>query len=191
MSGPAYDPNYPTPPKSSNTWIWVVLIVLLVLVLGCGGLCAGCTYFARQAGQSLVQGVEIAALQVSTIPAIESHTEVQEKIGSVTGTGTPEVVGGYGMEKPTITIKFNITGEKGEAVATVTASREAGSLRPTDIQVKFADGSTVNVPPGEYTPELNFDIETDDSMPADQGTDSGTPTTDDSAAEPESETESN
>lgn len=93
MSGPAYDPNQPAPPKSSNSWIWITLIVLLVLLLVCGGVCGGCFWLAGKAAtegvQGAVQSLELLGLQASATPAIHSHPEVSEKIGPITGYDTP------------------------------------------------------------------------------------------------------
>jgi hypothetical protein len=177
MSGPAYDPNYPTPPKSSNNWIWIALAVLLALLLVCGGVCGGCVWVASKAAKEGMQGafqsVELMSLQASSMPAIESNEEVKAKIGPVTGFDPPTLVGTYGTEQPSIACTFKVNGETATATATVTATREAGSLKPTDIQVKFGDGTTVSVPPGEFSPDLNFGIEpqeTDatDAMPEEE-----------------------
>jgi|GEM_PF-2885265 len=189
MSGPAYDPNQPPPPKSSNSWIWITLLVLLVLLVGCGGICGGCFWWAgktvRQGAQNAMQSIELLALQASAINAINGNEEVSSKIGNVTSYDTPTLVGAYGMEQQTISCKFAIRGERETATATVTGTREAGSLRPTDIQVKFGDGTTVEVPPGEFTPDLNFDIGPEDGMPAEESMpdESAEPTTDEGSAE--------
>ena len=174
MSGPTYDPNQPTPPKSSSSWIWITLVVLLVLLLVCGGVCGGCFWIAgkgiREGAQAAVQSIELLGLQASAMGAISSHAEVAEKIGTITGYDAPKLVGTYGHEQPTVSCSFVVNGEKGSATATVTGTREAGALRPTDIEVKFGDGTSVNVPPGDFSPDLNFDIESQEGMSEDEST---------------------
>jgi hypothetical protein len=171
MSGPYYDPNQPTPQKSSSSWIWIALGIVLLILIACGGACAGMAFFvSRQASQgiqAMVQIAELSQLQMAAFGAIQNHTEVTEKIGDVTGFGAPTLIGMYGPEQPSVSCSFTVNGSKGSATATVTGNRESGALRPTDIQVKFADGTTVDVPPGEYTPDLNFNIEPQETMPAD------------------------
>lgn len=169
MSGPTYDPNQPTPPKSNNSWIWITLVVILVLIVGCAGICGGCSWFL---GKSVTEGVhaltqtaELLTLQTAAMPAIGSSAEVTSKIGNINSIDTPTLVGTYSLEQQNVTCKFAIRGERETATVTVTGTRDSGSLRPTDIHVKFGDGSTVNVPPGEFVPELNFDIETGGDMP--------------------------
>lgn len=162
MSGPAYDPNYPTPPKSSNSWIWITLLVLLAVLLVCAGVCGGCFWLAGKATTEGVQGalqsIELFGLQAAAAPALHSSPEISDKIGPITGFDPPKLVGTYGAEQPTVACSFVINGEKGSATAVVTGTRESGALRPTDIEVKFGDGTSVNVPPGEFKPDLNFEI---------------------------------
>jgi hypothetical protein len=171
MSGPYYDPNQPTPQKSSNSWIWIALGIVLLVLVGCGGACAGMAFYvsrqASQGFQAIIQVAELAQLQASAFGAIQNNAEVNEKIGDVTGFDPPTLVGTYGPEQQTVTCSFTVNGTKGSATATVTGTRESGALRPTDIQVKFGDGTSANVPPGEYTPDLNFDIGPQEEMPGD------------------------
>jgi hypothetical protein len=172
MSGPAYDLNQPTPPKSSNSWIWITLLVLLVLLLVCGGLCGGCSWWigksVRQGAQSAFQTIELVSLQDGAMNAISSNDQVAERIGTVTSYDPPKLVGKSGVEQPTITCRFAVSGERASATATVTGAREAGTLRPTDIVVTFGDGTSVDVPVGGFSSELNYEIEPQGSLPGEE-----------------------
>jgi hypothetical protein len=170
MSDPAPYSTPPEQPKSNLTWLWVTLGVLLVLLIVCGGACGGCLFVANRAakegGQFLQHAVEMTQVQAQAQPAIAASEAVADKIGAITGQGVPEHVGAWVADAPTMTIRFEVNGEKGTATATVAAARGASAWNVTSFEVKTADGTTIDVPPpAEHPPELNFDIGPETPMP--------------------------
>lgn len=175
MSSPTpYDLNQPQPPQKATNWVLWVIVGLVVALLVCGGICGGCAMLMQSAAQKgggfVAQTMEGAMLQVSAMSSIQADPTVTEKIGNITGQGMATVVGPWSPDATSVVCTFEVNGEKGNATATVTGNKVNGALQASKIEVKFADGTTVDVPPSPQAPEFNFELEEQGNDPAMEAT---------------------
>ena len=143
----------PTPPRTSGgmSVVVIILIILGVLVLVCGGLCAGCTYFVGQAASTAVTMAELFPLQMEALSAIEADQPTKEKLGEpieiagmVQRTGTGE------LKASGEDFSFDVRGPKGTAKVKCSAVKsDIGAWKLTVITLQTSDGTTLSVPPPE------------------------------------------
>jgi hypothetical protein len=161
MSVPGqYDP--PPPRSGGSSTLKIVLIVLAVLIIGCGGLCAGCVFIAKSAGTALqeslkegLQSLQLAAVFVQTLEAVKENPVVVERLGEPIATDESEGVKlpykrqGDGELNPAgETLQFDVKGPKGKGIVTVLAKADSeGLYKATKITVMFEDASSIEVPP--------------------------------------------
>jgi hypothetical protein len=161
MSVPGqYDPP---PPKSGGTSVLkIVLIVLAVLILGCGGLCAGCLVIAKKAGTAFkasleegLQSMQLAVVFAQATEAVKENAAVVERLGepitpadSDEGIKWPYKRQGVGELNPAgETLQFDVKGPKGKGIVTALAKPDSeGLYKATKITVMFDDASSIEVP---------------------------------------------
>lgn len=154
----------PPPPKSGgNSTLKIVLIVLAVLILGCGGLCAGCLVIANKAGTAFkatleegLQSMQLAVVYTQALESVKENTAVVERLGepitpadSGEGIKLPYKRQGEGQLNPAgETLQFDVKGPKGKGIVTALAKPDSqGLYRATKITVMFEDASSIEVPP--------------------------------------------
>jgi hypothetical protein len=162
MSVPGqYDPP---PQKSGGTYVLnIVLIVLAVLILGCGGLCAGCLVIANRAGTAFkasleegLQSMQLAVVYTQAMESVKENAAVVERLGEPIapadegeGIKWPYKRQGTGELNPDgETLQFDVKGPKGKGIVTALAKPDSeGLYRATNITVMFDDSSSIDVPP--------------------------------------------
>ena len=161
MSVPGqYDPP---PPKSGGTSVLkIVLIVLAVLIIGCGGLCAGCLVIAKRAGTAFkasleegLQSVQLAVVYGQAMESVKSDASVVERLGEpITpadegeGVKWPYKREGTGeLNSAGEKLQFDVKGPKGKGIVTALAEPDSeGLYRAVKITVMFDDASSIEVP---------------------------------------------
>jgi hypothetical protein len=152
---------YSGPPQSSGggggSVLVIVLVVLGVLGLLCVGVC-GLGYFglrwgvqegqkvASQAAAEFQGAFEVGFLVVQAELAVANHPQVKERLGEPIQADASDAVDANGRKADAF--DFGISGPNGKATVHVASQQQAGSWKIQTIQVKFDDGSVIDVDPG-------------------------------------------
>jgi flagellar basal body-associated protein FliL len=167
MSAPS---QFSPPPQSSgggSSALKIILIILAVLLIGCGGLCAGCLYVAgrtaKEAGKAFEEFAKLGTAYANTQSAVTSDPQVIDRLGEpieMTSQAKRQNTGEYNTSGETF--QFDIKGPKGTAIvsAVATAPDKNSPFKVTKITVTFSDGSVVDVqPPSEQFSPMELKIE--------------------------------
>jgi hypothetical protein len=164
MSTPSQFSPSPAPQPSGGGGMSVLMILLIiggVLLLGCGGLCAGCMCVAQRAATEVGSAIELLGTQIAATMAVQSDPTVIEKLGEpIEQTGTHTRQGSGELNPAGETFTFDVSGPNGTAKVTASAMKDnLGVWTITVITVQCSDGTTINVPPPESSgPDVQFDM---------------------------------
>ena len=151
---------YNGPPRSSggggSTVLIVVLVILGVVGVLCVGICAlgfmglswGVQEGQKAASKAAVEfqgAFEVGLLVVQAEMAVAGHPQVKEKLGDPIEADVDSTAAPTGRKAEAF--DFGVSGPKGKATAHVTSMRQDGSWKIQTIQVKFDDGSVIDVDP--------------------------------------------
>jgi hypothetical protein len=150
---------YNGPPQSSGgggTVLVVVLVVLGVIGLLCVGVCAlgfmGLSWgvqegqkAASKAAAEIQGAVEVGTVVFQAQLAVQNDPQIKEKLGEPIEADVDEVIS-PNTRKPDA-FDFGLSGPKGKATVHVTSQQQGGSWKIQTIQVKFDDGSVIDVDP--------------------------------------------
>jgi cytochrome oxidase complex assembly protein 1 len=167
MSSPSqFGPSQP-PKSGGSSALKIVLIILVVLALGCGGLCAGCIYYAKQGateiGKAIEEGVKLGGAYQTTLDAVTSDSQVIAKLGEpINRTSEPKRQNTGEFKTAGETFQFDVKGPMGTGIVSAVAAA-AGKDSPykvTKITVTLTDGTVVDVqPPAEQVDPFDVKIE--------------------------------
>jgi predicted small lipoprotein YifL len=153
MSNANFGSTPPAPQKSgSKTWLWILIAVLVVLPLV---LCAGC---CGCGGLAFMNAMKNAPPYVEALQTVQANQQVVDKLGQPIEGGLP--MGNFNIQNNTgeADFTFTATGPKGAATVSVKAEMVAGTWRTTSLNVKFTDGSSIDLVGGDE-PMLPEDIQ--------------------------------
>ena len=164
-------PSQFSPPQQSSgggsSALKIILIILAVLLLGCGGLCAGCLYVAgrtaKEAGKAIEEAVKLGGAYDTTESTVRGDPQVIDRLGEpIEMTSMPKRQNNGEYKTSGETFQFDIKGSKGTAIvsAVATAPDKTSPFKVTKITVTFNDGSVVDVkPPKEQFGPMELNIE--------------------------------
>lgn len=162
-------PYYQPPPSSGGgkTVLIVVLVVFGVLGLLCLGVCGLGFYGVQQAGKVAGEfGDALLAgfVQAQAHSAVMTNTTVKEKLGEplefASASSPPDTSAGA------MSSDFEVKGPKGKGIVHLEAQREGENWKIKVLQVRFSDGSVVDVDPNvaPVFPDTSSTYESPDSI---------------------------
>lgn len=134
--------------------LMIVLIVLAVLGLICVGLCGACVYAGSQAINEGINVGVTAMIKPEAELAIERDETIKAKLGEPLTFGAETKNENVNLGGNSASFDFDVSGPNGKGTVHVEGTTAGGMWKANTIQVKFDDGSTVNV-----TPVANTDTE--------------------------------
>ncbi len=158
---PYSGPEPPSPRKSSNTWVWVLLLALIVPMFLCAGLCGGLLLFrvksvevaeqhAQQAVREAVQAASEAAQQAppfhQAMKRVQSDIDVKAKLGEpVQQTGSSTFRSQKNADGGSAELRYDIAGPRGKASVHGLAVEIDDQWWFETLDVTFPDGETIDL----------------------------------------------
>jgi len=151
---------YGNPPPSSgggNT-LMIILVVVVVLGLICAGICGGCYWAVNTAINEGGKAVTVLVLGTQAQMAVQQNDEVKAKLGEPLSFSE---VKNQKITAASSEFDFDVTGPQGTATVHVQASQTPSGPEIKVLQVKFADGTTVDVDPKvQFSPDVDMPEDT-------------------------------
>ena len=158
--------NEPGPRKSSNTWVWVLLLALIVPMFLCAGLCGGLLLFrvktaevqqqhaqraVHEATQDAVQAANEAAqsgppYQQLALKRLQTDLEVKAKLGEpIRQTGSSSFRSQKSAGGSSAELRYDIKGPRGKASVQGVAVEIDDRWWFEKLDVTFSDGETLDL----------------------------------------------
>jgi len=154
--------GYSGPPQSSGggggTVLVIVLVVAGLLGLGCLGVCGlgmlGLSWGGRQVSQAANQAMPLiqdaineGMLQVQIQAAVATNAEVVARVGEPLSFSP--ITNPPAYDSATATFEFEVGGSKDKGNVHADALREGAQWKIAKLEVRFADGSIIEIDPGQ------------------------------------------
>ena len=147
------------PPKSSNKWIWIVLLAVVLPILGCAGLCGGILFLGRGAAEKAQEVIKESARSVPpfriALERVQADSEVKDRLGQPIQESFPAVFNyNEGTGGSSAEFKYSVTGPKGSAQVHVVGEKIDDQWWYRTLDVTYDDGETTDLADVEFPIQL-------------------------------------
>ncbi len=157
--------NEPPPRKSSNAWVWILVLALFVPMLLCAGLCGGLMLLrvktvevAEQHAQQEVEEARRAATEAAreagqmpasfqaSLKRVQLDTDVQAKLGEpIRQTGSSKFRSQKGPDGSSVELDYEVQGPNGKASVQGVAVEIDDQWWFEKLDVTCEDGETIDL----------------------------------------------